>query len=162
MSSLALHVSRSLRLLRSNDRSSTCSRSVGQCLWLFFSIAVLFTYRNVSNSPAAPTIVKPQEKTLHYEIGDNLTVSCEASGNPKPSVKWLKESKELRSPVEHPGGDLGILKIDEIREEHFGEYFCVAENKLGNDSVKLIGKSLFSDVTHRYKTPPRPSPSSSS
>ena len=81
---------------------------------------------------------------LHYEIGDNLTVSCEASGNPKPSVKWLKKSKELHNPVEDPGEDPGILTIDEMREEHFDEYFCVAENKLGHDSVKLsIGKSLF-------------------
>ena len=56
--------------------------------------------------------------------GDNLTLTCNASGMPQPNVSWIK-----------PGGQRQyghMLEFTNINRSQAGEYKCEASNECGN------------------------------
>ena len=58
----------------------------------------------------------------------NITVQCQATGDPKPKITWTKENGEL--PVGRSKVNLqGTLKIWNLKEEDSGRYTCVASSK---------------------------------
>lgn len=79
---------------------------------------------------------------LFKEPGENVNVSCNATGNPTPSVKWIRKTVDgLHVQVTQWDGKNHTLQINSLLEEHYGDYMCVAENKFGNDIVVLsVGK----------------------
>ena len=84
--------------------------------------------------------------------GDNLVVTCQASGNPTPMIQWFKDNLRV-----YTGNQSGIivsqssngivtssqLTVMEFANEDQGVYSCVSFNNLGNDSrffqVKAVG-----------------------
>lgn len=79
---------------------------------------------------------------LPKELGDIVNETCKATGNPTPSVKWVKKTANGRHiPVTQWDGKNHTLRINSLLEEHYGDYMCLAENKFGNDTVVLsLGK----------------------
>ena len=56
--------------------------------------------------------------------GDNLTLTCTASGMPQPKVSWIK-----------PGGQRHnghMLEVTQINRTQRGKYICEASNECGN------------------------------
>ena len=56
--------------------------------------------------------------------GDNLTLTCTASGMPQPKVSWIK-----------PGGQRHnghMLEVTHINRTQDGKYICEAINECGN------------------------------
>ena len=82
------------------------------------------------------------DDNLTMELGEKVNVSCEVTGNPPPSVKWVKRTSEGDVvPVVNRGKENRTLLIKSLRQQHYGDYICVAENKFGHDSVVLsVGK----------------------
>ena len=82
------------------------------------------------------------EDSLARDLGDKVNVTCGATGNPAPSVKWVKKTDEgSHSPVTQRNEKNHTLRIDSVQEQHYGEYICVAENTFGNDTMVLaVGK----------------------
>ena len=82
------------------------------------------------------------DDNLTMELGEKVNVSCEVTGNPHPSVKWVKRTSEGDYvPVVNRGKENRTLLIKSLRQQHYGDYICVAENKFGHDSVVLsVGK----------------------
>ncbi|MGH0122953.1 UNVERIFIED_CONTAM: hypothetical protein FKN15_065005 [Acipenser sinensis] len=70
------------------------------------------------------------------DIGSDLTLSCEAKGIPKPTIRWLKNGI---------GYGKGDLKFYGLTLEDAGMYQCVAENKHGtiyaNAELRVIEAS---------------------
>ena len=66
--------------------------------------------------------------------GDNVTLSCNASGIPVPTITWTRNGSVLNSSV--PRISLGTesreLTITNISRTDSGEYRCVANNSEGN------------------------------
>eukprot|EP00063_Salmo_salar_P079619 XP_014054454.1 PREDICTED: pro-neuregulin-2, membrane-bound isoform-like isoform X3 [Salmo salar] len=70
--------------------------------------------------------------------GERLYLKCEASGNPSPSFRWYKDGRELQR-----GKDIKIktnkknskVQINRARLEDSGNYTCVVENMLGQEST---------------------------
>ena len=67
--------------------------------------------------------------------GENLTLSCNATGNPVPTISWTKDG----SPVNQSGrisfsADEKQLTITNVNRTDSGEYRCMASNSLGNDT----------------------------
>ena len=56
--------------------------------------------------------------------GDNLTLTCTASGMPQPKVSWIKPNGQ--SVVGH------LLKFVNIYRSEAGKYKCEASNECGN------------------------------
>ena len=55
----------------------------------------------------------------------NITVPCQAIGDPKPTVTWVKENGELPLGRSQVSAD-GTLQIWNTREEDSGRYTCMA------------------------------------
>ena len=70
--------------------------------------------------------VRPPSQ-LEVNTVQNVTVRCQATGDPQPKVTWIKESGVL--PVGRSKVSLdGTLKIWNIKEEDSGIYICVASS----------------------------------
>ncbi|XP_020802668.1 basement membrane-specific heparan sulfate proteoglycan core protein isoform X4 [Drosophila serrata] len=74
-----------------------------------------------------PTIV-PLEELIVVEQGRDLSVTCQASGSPHPSVKWTKVHDQMANNV-HVSGN--VLTIYAARPENRGPYSCIAESSHG-------------------------------
>ena len=59
--------------------------------------------------------------------GDNLTLTCQASGTPPPTVSWIKVSSGQRT-------NGNVLDFIHINRRQAGEYKCEASNECGNAS----------------------------
>lgn len=108
-------------------------------LFLFsLSSSILFFFLRL----AQPKISNMVDDNLTMELGEKVNVSCEVTGNPPPSVKWVKRTSEGDYvPVVNRGKENRTLLIKSLRQQHYGDYICVAENKFGHDSVVLsVGK----------------------
>ena len=68
--------------------------------------------------------------------GDNVTLSCNASGNPVPSISWTRNGSLLNSSVPRIsfGAESRKLTITSINRADSGEYRCVADSSVGNDT----------------------------
>lgn len=96
------------------------------------------TSEAVLNVLAQPKISNMVDDNLTMELGEKVNVSCEVTGNPPPSVKWVKRTSEGDYvPVVNRGKENRTLLIKSLRQQHYGDYICVAENKFGHDSVVL-------------------------
>ncbi|NXF32435.1 NEGR1 regulator, partial [Nyctibius bracteatus] len=87
----------------------------------------------------APTI--QELKSSGVVLGGNGLIRCEGAGVPAPGFEWYKGERKLLN------GQQGItiknystrslLTVTNVTEEHFGNYTCVAANKLGTTNASL-------------------------
>ena len=80
--------------------------------------------------------------------GDNVTLSCNASGIPVPTITWTRNGSVLNSSVPRIsfGAESRELTITNINRADSGEYRCVANNSEGNvtsDAATLDVKCKF-------------------
>ena len=88
-----------------------------------------------------PPVLTRDLSNGNYTIlhGGNLTLSCEASGTPQPSIEWyinnniIKENRHWR--IEKDGTQ---LVLSDVVWEVSGVYQCVAKNKVTNVSSSAI------------------------
>ena len=78
-----------------------------------------------------------------------MTFSCNATGNPAPTISWTKDG----SPVNNNSRislseDNKELTIRYVSRTDSGEYQCVADNSLGNDT----SNAATLDVKCKYDT----------
>ncbi|XP_016155826.1 PREDICTED: neuronal growth regulator 1 isoform X1 [Ficedula albicollis] len=96
----------------------------------------------------APTI--QELKSSGVMLGGNGLIRCEGAGVPAPGFEWYKGERKLIN------GQQGItiknystrslLTVTNVTEEHFGNYTCVATNKLGTTNASLPLNRLGWDV----------------
>jgi len=83
----------------------------------------------------APSITRRLSSTQIFE-GDELLLQCVITGDPEPSLQWMRNGREL-----HMGREEGIftsfregvarLRLRDVQVRDAGEYMCVARNKGG-------------------------------
>ncbi|XP_064285289.1 neuronal growth regulator 1 isoform X5 [Passer domesticus] len=86
-----------------------------------------------------PTI--QELKSSGVMLGGNGLIRCEGAGVPAPVFEWYRGERKLIN------GQQGItiknystrslLTVTNVTEEHFGNYTCVAANKLGTTNASL-------------------------
>ena len=81
-----------------------------------------------------PKIVTTAKREIIRNESSNLTLFCEASGNPRPDIRWQFDSKNINSRYEFPGP--GALSISNIDRNDSGRIMCIAENILGRDDME--------------------------
>ncbi|CAH6859051.1 Ntm [Phodopus roborovskii] len=120
---------------------------------------------SASNDVAAP-VVRRVKVTVNYPpyiseakgtgvpVGQKGTLQCEASAVPSAEFQWFKDDKRL---VEGKKGVkvenrpfLSKLIFFNVSEHDYGNYTCVASNKLGhtNASIMLFGPGAVSEVNN--------------
>ena len=76
------------------------------------------------------------EPSLTYPIrdGDQLRLSCSASGNPRPSITWSFDGSAEITPFIRTTPGLSTLSIPNVRAGHGGLYTCTATNTVGSEA----------------------------
>ena len=111
-----------------------------------FGVSVFFYYFLFSLFTDQPAFtVQPQNKTQRE--GDNVTLSCNATGNPVPSISWTKDGSAISSPRISLSSDGTQLTITNVNRDDRGDYKCVTNNSIG-DSVTSNAATL--DVQCKY------------
>ncbi|XP_052449660.1 neural cell adhesion molecule L1.1 isoform X1 [Carassius gibelio] len=98
-----------------------------------------YTYNNLKQ---APTItVQPVSHTA-FSL-DDVILACEASGDPAPSFRWVKDGKEFKREL-FESGTLTAEDKEELRS-YQGSYRCYVANELGtavSDLAQLITEPI--------------------
>ena len=70
--------------------------------------------------------------------GRNVTLTCNATGNPEPVLSWSKDGNLAKSSNRISFlADNKLLKITNVKRSDGGKYMCVAYNEVGNTSSKI-------------------------
>lgn len=107
-----------------------------KCIQFFFQCDFLLLV------PADITEIS-SEQTVHE--GDNLQLTCKASGEPEPYITWTKEKTGNQ-------GDTGlqqgrnVLTIKEISRNDSGTFNCTAYNGFG----EADSRTVYVNVTCEY------------
>lgn len=68
--------------------------------------------------------------------GDNVSLSCNATGNPVPTISWLINGSPMNTTFNNSrmgfSGNQKHLTISNLRRTDSGKYRCKAINSLGN------------------------------
>ncbi|KAJ7996934.1 hypothetical protein DPEC_G00223660 [Dallia pectoralis] len=80
------------------------------------------------NAPPNFTDVPPQY--VEAKEGGSTTLTCLASGNPKPSMSWLREGELVQDSGKYKVSD-GSLTVLSVNREDRGAYSCRANSILG-------------------------------
>ena len=99
-------------------------------------------------------IVSPKailaSNTLMVEENQNVTIACNATGQPKPSVTWFKAFSSL------PNGRTRLankrLIIYNVEKKDRGTYICQADNILGS-ATDMIQLMIFSPLRFKIRPP---------
>ena len=75
---------------------------------------------------------------------NNITMTCEATGIPLPTIVWTFSGRVLMSDsVNTTTGNGDVLRVTEtltimnVSREHTGVYTCSANNSVGSDSSNI-------------------------
>jgi len=77
--------------------------------------------------------VHPQGDIL--KEGENVTLSCNATGNPAPTISWTRDGSPLNASGKISFSEnKKLLTITNVSRTDSGEYRCGAENRVGSDT----------------------------
>ncbi|XP_025896792.1 neural cell adhesion molecule 1 isoform X2 [Nothoprocta perdicaria] len=93
---------------------------------------------------AKPKITYVENKTA-MELEEQITLTCEASGDPIPSITWRTSTRNISNEEKTLDGRIVIrsharvssLTLKEIQYTDAGEYVCTASNTIGQDSQAM-------------------------
>uniref|UniRef100_A0A146L1T0 Roundabout 2 n=1 Tax=Lygus hesperus TaxID=30085 RepID=A0A146L1T0_LYGHE len=88
--------------------------------------------RSVGDVPPPIIEVGPANQTL--PLHSVTTLPCQASGDPKPRVKWLKNGSAISPRNRVTIFDNGTLQIDDLESSDSGLYTCTAISESGESS----------------------------
>lgn len=104
------------------------------------------------NRTKQPSTITPKDhRPVNMSVGTNLTsllntpitINCLASGLPAPTIKWMKDGKDIDVADGYKINADGSLLIENAKAENSGRYTCEAENVEGQDkessTVNVIG-----------------------
>ena len=92
-----------------------------------------------------PTILYGQEEYLTTKQGVDITLQCQAEGNPQPTITWQRDGQPLDSNGHYTVRDDGALVISSPQHTDSGGYVCLATNVMG-----MARKSLHLVVNSKY------------
>ena len=81
-----------------------------------------------------PKVVTKLQKVITRPESSNISLFCEAEGNPKPSISWRFGSQKIDSRYSYPVN--GALSISNISKKDEGNIKCIAENILGEEVLE--------------------------
>ncbi|GLD73264.1 fibroblast growth factor receptor-like 1 [Lates japonicus] len=82
---------------------------------------------------------KMRKRVIARPVGSSVRLKCTASGNPRPDIVWLKDSRPLLDEDSGAGGGGGgdgkkkrwTLSLKNLTPEHSGKYTCHVSNRAG-------------------------------
>ncbi|XP_067846589.1 hemicentin-1 isoform X2 [Heptranchias perlo] len=95
-------------------------------------------HRQVNLRVQEPPVIQTQPSSLDVILNNPITLPCEATGTPNPTITWQKEGISVNT----TGGDYtvlpnGGLQITRATVKDTGTYMCVAQNPTGTALGKI-------------------------
>ncbi|XP_053706380.1 protein turtle homolog A isoform X2 [Synchiropus splendidus] len=91
---------------------------------------------------APPTFSKAPPPAIEGVVGSDLSLECEATGNPPPTISWSKDGSIIDSRPEN-----GVLLLKAVNMQSAGQYSCQASNSEGSTTavtkVKIKGPPVI-------------------
>ena len=85
-----------------------------------------------------PEITKHPQNVTETERY-NVTLTCNATGNPEPQFSWYKVKNTVKSSNRIKfSANNSLLTITDVNRKDSGGYLCVAHNQLGNDTSIIV------------------------
>ncbi|XP_054713925.1 hemicentin-1-like [Uloborus diversus] len=81
-----------------------------------------------------PSVTAELKSNLEIKEAEALNMNCNATGNPKPSVLWLKDGSEVEEYLNKIqfSPDHSSIKIISVEAHHSGKYICIVTNIAGS------------------------------
>uniref|UniRef100_A0AAX7UU36 Immunoglobulin superfamily, member 9b n=1 Tax=Astatotilapia calliptera TaxID=8154 RepID=A0AAX7UU36_ASTCA len=83
-----------------------------------------------------PSFRVPPRPEYFQEVGRELIIPCEASGDPAPNVTWSKIGPTPRSPYTVLAN--GSLLLQPVSKDHHGGWECLATNRVATVSAGTV------------------------
>ncbi|XP_069498856.1 neuronal growth regulator 1 [Ambystoma mexicanum] len=97
----------------------------------------------------APTIL--ELRPSGFNLGRSGVIRCETAAVPAAQVEWYKGEKKLMNGqhgyIIQNVSTRSVLNVSNVTTEHFGNYTCVAVNKLGTTNASLLLNKMFESTT---------------
>ena len=96
-------------------------------------------------------IVSHPQANVTKEEGSNLTLFCNATGNPTPIILWTKDgspinnNSRIRFSIHNR-----LLTVSNVNRTDSGHYRCVANNSLGNDISNVSTVDIQCKFSYHY------------
>ena len=88
--------------------------------------------------PDRPEITNHPQHITEAER-DNVTLTCNATGNPEPQFSWFKERDLVESNNRiYFSANNSLLTITDVNRNDSGGYLCVAHNEVGNETSIIV------------------------
>ncbi|XP_071095745.1 limbic system-associated membrane protein-like isoform X1 [Haliotis cracherodii] len=99
-----------------------------------------------------PSTVEMLNKTVDIEatLKDNVTLTCAATGKPKPTIVWSREDATLPGGKKEMKGD--TLTLTGLKYSHGGVYKCTAFNGVGEPDEDSVRVDVFYPPTIHTKS----------
>ena len=91
-----------------------------------------------------PSIRIAPERKADIEAGNDLMLICYASGDPKPTVTWTKDSVSVKE--FNASGQ--FLHLVNVHRKNAGPYRCTASNGYGNNGTSVSIVSIKCKYIH--------------
>ncbi|KAM8926935.1 neural cell adhesion molecule 1 isoform 2-T2 [Pelodytes ibericus] len=104
---------------------------------------------------AKPKITYVENKTA-VELDNEITLTCEASGDPIPSISWRTATRNISNDEKTLDGRIVVkghirmssLTLKDIQYTDAGEYFCIASNTIGQDTQAMYFEVQYVPKIH--------------
>ncbi|KAB1254765.1 Opioid-binding protein/cell adhesion molecule [Camelus dromedarius] len=94
----------------------------------------------IPTDPGYPPYIS-KAKNTGVSVGQKGMLSCEAPAVPVAEFQWFKEDTRLATGLEgvriENKGHISTLTFFNVSEKDYGNYTCVATNKLGNTNASI-------------------------
>ena len=90
-------------------------------------------YNLIIIDPASLTKPRVNDEVVRVRVGERLTLRCEATGSPTPTVLLLKDIIDFTRPSQDYGEGTALRRertFDPVQKEDEGLYVCLASNTL--------------------------------
>ncbi|XP_064420214.1 hemicentin-2 [Latimeria chalumnae] len=84
-----------------------------------------------------PPAISPHAKDFRVRLDKSVTLPCEAEGQPKPDIVWLKDGRTLAESMRLRVFANGTLEIVQAQRSDTGRYTCRVKNAVGSDSTEM-------------------------
>ncbi|CAB1325158.1 unnamed protein product [Coregonus sp. 'balchen'] len=90
---------------------------------------------SVKVGPDSPRITSKAQLLLTVQLGESAYMTCQATGEPPPTIVWLSPSNDVitSSSTKYQILDDGTLVIKKVTLADQGKYACVARSSAGDD-----------------------------
>lgn len=99
-----------------------------------------------------PVFYDNSSSTVVVSEHNPVRLECYADGVPKPQISWKRENNAILP----TGGSIykgNILKINNVRKEDRGTYYCTADNKVGKNIKRSIAVEVeFAPIVRSSKS----------